>query len=178
MKNMNKLILILSSIFVVTSASVLAGVERLPEYSTVYRKNANPHEDLTKAMKRAKKKNKNILIIVGADWCKWSGTLDNLLDDHDDISKSMYETFEVVRIYYGKNMTKEAKTLLKQLPRFKGTPHFYVLDNKAKLLESLDTGTLERGYGYNRRKVSAWINKYKIETGSHMKSPQSKKDKK
>lgn len=154
--------LLLSLLILLSPLWAESGVDmaKLPSYSTTYNPNANPHKDLEDAMSRATKSGKPILMIVGGDWCKWCGTLDNLIDDRDDIAQSLYGTFEVIRVYKGKRMNKEAKSLLKQLPPFKGTPHFYVLDAKAKLLESFDTTVLERGYGYNRHKVSAWIKKH------------------
>jgi thioredoxin-related protein len=132
-------------------------IEKLPKYSTEYDKKVNPYKSLAVAMKKAKVSNKKILLLVGGNWCKWCGTLDNFLEDNEEIGKSFYGSFEVVRVYYGKGINKEAKSLLKQFPPLKATPHFYILDKNAKLLKSLGSANLERGYGYNRKKVVKFI---------------------
>jgi len=79
------------------------------------------------------------------------------LDDHPKISQKLYDSFEVVRVYYGNGISKEGKSLLAQFPTIAGTPHFFVLDSTAKLLKSYDTSSLERGYSYNKTKVLSWI---------------------
>ena len=132
-------------------------VEKLPIHSSTYDKNRNPHKDLALSMENAKKSGKKILMVVGGEWCKWCGQLDNFLDDHETVAKKFYGSFEVLRVYYGKGISEESKSLLKQFPALKGTPHFYVLDSNAKLLKSIDTARLERGYSYHKKKVFEFI---------------------
>lgn len=136
-------------------------IEDLPSYSTHFDKEANPYKYLEIALKKATREKKKVLLLVGGDWCKWCGELDNFLDDHEEIAKDFYNSFEVVRVYYGKGVNKEGQSLLKQFPVLKGTPHFYVLNNKAKLLKSFATTPLERGFGYNKHKIKAFIKEYR-----------------
>ena len=131
--------------------------EKLPMQSTSYDKKRNPHKDLALSMEKAKKSGKKILMVVGGEWCKWCGQLDNFLDDHEAVAKAFYTSFEVLRVYYGKDISKEGKSLLTQFPAPKGTPHFYLLGSKAKLLKSVDTGALERGYSYHKKKFMKFI---------------------
>ncbi len=129
----------------------------LPKYSTVYNKDSNPHQDLKKALKKAKKANKRVLLIVGGDWCKWCGTLDNFLEDNEPVAKEFYSSFEVVKVYYAKDMNEHSKSLLKQFPKVEETPYFYILDNSAKLIQMQKSSPLERGYSYNKQKVLDFI---------------------
>jgi thioredoxin-related protein len=152
---------ILLIIFATIFLNAEFNIDNLPKYSIEYNPKSNPNIELEKALKVAKQKNKNILLVVGGNWCRWCGTFDNFLDDHPKVAKKFYNSFEVVRVYFGKNMTKETKEFLMQLPPIKGTPHFYILNSNAKLLKSVDTSFLERGYGYNRKKVIKWIDENK-----------------
>jgi thioredoxin-related protein len=137
-------------------------VIKVPKYSTTFDKKSNPHKDLGIAMQKAKVSKKTILLIIGGDWCKWCGEFDNTLDNNNyKLAKELYSSFEVVRVYYGKGTNKQAQSLLKQFPKIPGTPHFYLLDRKAKLLASIKSTSMERGYGYNVRKVEAFIQQYK-----------------
>ena len=145
---------------IILSSSFINGnnfTKKLPNYSLYFDSKVNPHKDLSMAIKKAKKSKKKILMIVGGNWCKWCGTFDNFLDDHEKIAKSFYGSFEVIRVYYGSKINKKGKSLLKQFPPIKGTPHFYILNSNAKLLKSIDTTYLERGYGYNKLKVINFI---------------------
>jgi len=136
-------------------------MKNLPTYSTHYEKQRNPHTDLSSSMQKAEKSGKKILMVVGGEWCKWCGQLDNFLDDHEKVAEMFYGSFEVVRVYYGEGISAEGKSLLTQFPPPKGTPHFYLLDSKAKLLKSIDTGYLERGYSYNKKKFVAFVEENK-----------------
>jgi len=157
--NMQKIVLIIF----LGACSVLYAFEweKLPSYSVQYDKKINPYISLEKALVKVKKSDKKILLMVGGDWCKWCGQFENFLDDHYKIAEDFYTTFEVVRVYYGEGINKEAQSLLKQFPPLKGTPHFYLLDSDAKLLKSIDTGYLERGYSYHTKKVKDFIKGYK-----------------
>jgi len=136
-------------------------VEKRSIQSTSYDKKRNPHADLALSMEKAQLSGKKILMIVGGEWCKWCGQLDNFLDDHERVAEDFYTSFEVLRVYYGKGISAEGESLLTQFPAPKGTPHFYVLDSKAKLLKSIDTAFLERGYSYNKKKFVQFIEQNK-----------------
>ena len=109
---------------------------KLPIQSTTYDTKRNPHADLALSMGKAQVSGNKILLIVGGEWCKWCGQLDNFLDDHERVAEEFYTSFEVIRVYYGKGISEEGKSLLTQFPAPKGTPHFYLLDSKAKLLKA------------------------------------------
>ena len=132
-------------------------INNLPKYSTSYDKKANAYEDLTKTMDKARENNKKILLIAGGDWCKWCGSFDTFLKKNEKVANDFYGSFEVLKVYYGNGMNESSKSLLKQFPVLKGTPHFYILDKNAKLLESIGTAYLEEGSGYNKRKIIEFI---------------------
>jgi thioredoxin-related protein len=133
-------------------------MNNLPKYSTSYDKKANAYENLTKAMDKAKKSNKKILLIAGGAWCKWCGAFDNFFKENEKVANDFYGSFEVLKVYYGNGMNESSKSLFKQFPVLKGTPHFYILDKDAKLLESIGTVYLEEGNGYNKGKIIEFVN--------------------
>ena len=108
------MILLLVFVSVALNAS---DIEKLPNYSTEYDKKVNPYISLATAMQKVKDSDKKILLLVGGDWCKWCGTLDNFLEDKEKIAKSFYDSFEVVRVYstllYFRQKCKATKELRK-----------------------------------------------------------------
>jgi thioredoxin-related protein len=124
--------------------------DKLPRYSTTFDKKANPNKDLTIALKKAKKENKKIFLIVGGNWCKWCGAFDTFLDNNIKIKTKFYTKYEVVRVYYGKDIDQNTKNLLIQFPPLEATPHFYILSYDKKLLVSQKSAVFEKGFGYDK----------------------------
>jgi hypothetical protein len=87
--------------------------------------------------------------------------LDNFLEDNNEIAEAFYTGYRVVKVYYGKEISKEGKSLLSQFPAIKETPHFFILENNAKLLYSIESGPLEKGYSYSKDKFMTFVQKYK-----------------
>jgi thioredoxin-related protein len=134
----------------------------LPMYSLYFNKHTNPHKDLAVALKKAKKENKNILLLVGGNWCPWCRSFDSFLEKNKELEKLFYTSFEVVRVYYGSGISKEGQTLLKQFPNLGETPSIYILDNNAKLLHTQKSSMLELGYSYDKKKLEEFIKKYSL----------------
>jgi len=132
----------------------------LPKYSLIYDINANPNEDLIQALKKAKLEKKRVLIIAGGLWCKWCESLNNFFEENPKLEKDFFSKFEVVKVYYGNGISEKGMKFLRQFPVLKGTPHFYILNDDAKLLHSIDTTYLERGYSYSKVKLEKFITKY------------------
>ena len=140
-------------------------VSTLPSYSTTFDKEVNATDNLKKAITKATKEQKNILLIAGGDWCRWCGTMTNFLEEHPQLQQELYTQFEVLRVYYGKGINLSGKALILKYGKPKGTPHFYVLNNQGELIHSFGTKALERGYGYNKAKFTEFTTKYsKIKT--------------
>ena len=135
-------------------------VATLPSYSTTFDKEENAIANLAKAITKATKEQKNILLVAGGDWCRWCGTMSNFLEEHSKLQKEFYTKFEVVRLYYGKGINPSAKALIKKYGKPKGTPYFYVLNSKGMLLQTYRTKALEQGYGYSKTKFTEFITKY------------------
>jgi thioredoxin-related protein len=153
----------LASMFMLSGCDLLNSVslDKLPKYSQFYDKEANATEDLQKAMEQAVKSNKKILVMLGGDWCKWCGNLDNLLESNEEVTNKFYSSFEVVKVHFGRGMSEGTKNMLKAYPKVTTVPHFFILDKDAKLLVSYSTVALERGDGYNKAKVLEFIETHK-----------------
>lgn len=81
--------------------------------------------------------------------------MNHFLDRETGLANQFNLTFVVVKV----NVSKENKnaTFLKAYPEYLGVPHFYVLDAKGKLLESFNTGLLEKEKSYDEGKFGKFI---------------------
>lgn len=115
----------------------------------------DPFTDLETAVAQAQSKNKNILLIVGGDWCSWCHILETFIGNQPDIQAALAENFIILKINYSEDNLNEA--FLGQYPEAGGYPHFYVLDATGEFLHSQDTVELEASDSYNQKKFMDFL---------------------
>ncbi len=139
-KNIALLILVLSSSHVY--CTVDNGKPDLPAYSKSYDPGRDPFNDLVLATNEAEATNRLVLLIVGGDWCSWCLVLEKYLEKNEEFSIAFYQTFEVVKIFYGTE--NENEFFLSKFPRIKAYPHFFIMDANFGLLGSQNSSSLEK----------------------------------
>ena len=127
----------------------------LPDYSQGYDEQRDPARDLAAATIRAQQEDKQVLLLVGGEWCSWCQEMNRFLDREPALASQFNQTFVVVKVNVSKANKNEP--FLKRYPEYIGVPHFYVLDAKGKLLESVNTGLLEKGKSYDEAKFGKFI---------------------
>lgn len=125
--------------------------QTLPDYSQGYDEQRDPARDLAAASAEGKK----VLLLVGGEWCSWCQEMNHFLDQQPDLAGQLNRTFVVVKVNVSKQNKNES--FLNGYPEYLGVPHFYVLDAKGKLLESFNTGLLEKGDSYDGEKFGKFI---------------------
>ena len=95
------------------------------------------------------------LLLVGGEWCSWCQEMNRFLDREPDLAHQLNRTFVVVKVNVSEQNKNES--FLKAYPEYLGVPHFYVLDARGKLLESFNTGLLEKGKSYDGEKLGKFI---------------------
>jgi thioredoxin-related protein len=118
----------------------------------------NPAQDLKDAIVEAQKSNRRIILDVGGDWCIWCHRIDNFIDSSKDISSELHNHFIVVKVNYSPENTNEK--FLSRYPKIPGYPHLFVLNKKGELIHSQDTGKLEKGKGYSKKKFMAFLKEW------------------
>ncbi len=124
-------------------------------------------KDIDNAIIKAQKLNKRILLDVGGEWCIWCRRLDSLFANNPDLSKFMYDNYEVVKVNYSPENKNEK--VLSHYPKIPGYPHIFILDKNGKLLRSEDTSLLESGKGHDKNKVMAFLKEWAPKKVSSMK---------
>ena len=118
----------------------------------------DPFEDLKLAVEKAKKENKRIILDVGGEWCIWCHRIDNFLHSDKEINDFLQSHYIVVKVNYSRENKNEK--FLSRYPKINGYPHFFVLDSDGTFLHSQDTGELEEGKSYSKRKVMDFLKKW------------------
>ncbi|WP_235663375.1 thioredoxin family protein, partial [Aeromonas caviae] len=107
------------------------------------------------ATAKASAEGKKVLLLVGGEWCSWCQEMNRFLDREPDLAGQLNRTFVVVKVNVSEQNKNES--FLKDYPEYLGVPHFYVLDAKGRLLESFNTGLLEKGKSYDGEKLGKFI---------------------
>jgi thiol:disulfide interchange protein len=124
-----------------------------------YDSTADPFVQLREAQVEAKRDGKRILVIAGGDWCIWCHYLNAFLHDHDEVSVPLDEAFVIVKAYLGDENKNAA--FFATLPEAAGYPHFWVLAEDGRLLQSQNTLPLEDGgKSYDVQRFLAFIDEW------------------
>ena len=143
------------------SASAQTGLKK------VYDEEINQLEQIDKAVAQAKREGKFVICQLGGNWCPWCLKFADYISKDSDITKIINDNFVYIHVNYNPRMAKSkdeavakrAAALMKRLDnagRF-GYPVFIVLDKNGKIIHIQDSGYLEEGEGYNKKKVMSFF---------------------
>lgn len=127
----------------------------------VYDEKADARADVNAALARAKKENRRVLVVWGANWCGWCVKLaDKFAKDPEIRGKLQYE-YDVVKVDVG-NFDKHMDLAASFGAEFKSTgiPFLTVLAADGKALANQETGALELGQEHDPAKVLEFLTKH------------------
>jgi hypothetical protein len=131
-----------------------------------YDPEADAFEQYHEAVARAQTENKLVLVIAGGDWCGWCHRLNKFMKS-TEVSKSMEDTFVVVKVYVGDENFNEF--FFSQLPEARGAPHFWVISPDKHVLISQSTAAFERGKkGYDKTEFLGFVDHWKKHSADHV----------
>jgi thioredoxin-related protein len=111
--------------------------------------------DLEQALVLAQAQRKLVFVDVGGERCSWCHIFDRFVAAHPEVRNALAERYIVLKVNWSPQNRNEK--LLARLPKARGYPHFYVLDDSGKLLASQASGELEAGKDYDEAKVLAFL---------------------
>jgi thiol:disulfide interchange protein len=131
-----------------------------PRYIPVtrYDPKRNPSADLAKALAEAKRTGRNVLLVVGGDWCGWCQVMDKFFAGHADVRTLRERNFVTLKI----NMSpqNENRAFLSRYPKIPGYPYLFVLGTDGKLLHPQRANEFEDGDTYNVPRFARFLAAY------------------
>ncbi|MEY1640056.1 thioredoxin family protein [Tenuifilum osseticum] len=119
----------------------------------IYNPNADAKAEIAAAINKAKQENKHVFIQIGGNWCPWCVKLHNFMNADSTISEILTKNYVVVKVNYSKeNKNLDVLEKLEKPQRF-GFPVLVILNSNGNRIHTQDSGLLESGDGYDRRKV-------------------------
>ena len=122
-----------------------AGV-RAADLPTTFDPARNAARDVEKALALAKAQGKRLIVDVGGEWCTWCHILDRFVAEKAEVDAQ----FVWLKVNYSKQ--NENVAVLSRWPKVAGYPHLFVLDSSGTIVLSQDTGLLESGRTYDKRR--------------------------
>ncbi|WP_437918466.1 thioredoxin family protein [Sphingobacterium sp. LRF_L2] len=137
-------------------------VKELEHLDKPYDPLANAQSDIDSLVALAKIQKKNIVIQAGGNWCIWCLRFNNFIHEDVAIGNFLDKHF----LYYHLNYSKENKNeavFSRYAPEGAklGYPFFIVLDGTGKVIAVRESGSLESGDSYDRKKILSLFNEYK-----------------
>jgi len=124
----------------------------------IYDERRDPEADLRTAKAEARGARKNILLVVGGNWCSWCLRLDRFVRETPEVAEPWNRAF--VTVHVNMSSENENKAFLGRYPEIEGYPHLFVLDAAGQLLHSQETGALEQGRSYSVSKVKRFVERW------------------
>jgi thiol:disulfide interchange protein len=120
--------------------------------------------DVADAVAAAKASGRRVLVDVGGEWCIWCHRLDAFFA-HDDEARALRDR-HYVQVKVNWSPENHNTAVLSRWPAIDGYPHYFVLDGDGALVRSQSTDALEKGHGYDRAKVMAFLARYAAPAGA------------
>jgi thioredoxin-related protein len=136
--------------------------------TSIYDKTADATVQVAKAVERAKRDNKRILLMFGGDWCGWCHKLHDLFKNDREVAQLLYNEYVLVTV---DTVAPNAQPLLEtcknalskeESKRPFGYPFLAVLDSDKKLVTPQQTDVLEEGDHHDPKKVADFLTKWKV----------------
>jgi thiol:disulfide interchange protein len=114
--------------------------------------------DVAYAQALAKSQGKRVIVDVGGEWCVWCHIMDRFIAANPDVRALIDTHYVWLKVNFSKE--NENAALLGRWPKVEGYPHLFVLDAGGNVLHSQDTGKLEAGKSYDKRKFLDMLRKW------------------
>lgn len=145
---------------IIISLILLSNINLIAQGVHIYNPSADAKADIQKAVKEAKTEGKHVFLQIGGNWCPWCVKFHHFVDSDPEIKSFVDQNFVVVNVNY----SKENKNLavMKELgfPQRFGFPVFVVLNGDGQNIHIQNSGYLEEGGGYSKKKVLTFFKQW------------------
>ena len=146
----------MSRCFLILLSAALVSVAPAQKPAT-YDEAANAHELIDTALTKARRDDKRVMVVFGANWCGWCHKLADAFKRRE-LRRPLRDDYEVVKVDIGKwdknlDLVKKYEADIKQ----HGVPFITVLDSKGEVVKNQPTTPLEEGKEHSTEKLLAFL---------------------
>ena len=130
--------------------------------SQVYDESLDGMKQIQEAVAKAKKENKNVLIQVGGEWCKYCIKLHDWIDNDVFVKSTVDKYYEYINVNYSNgNKNEEAMEFLRWPQRFP-FPTLYIVSKDGVLLHTQKIEPLTTKDEYDRNKFVTFLKEWSV----------------
>lgn len=137
-----------------------ANKKLLPLYSQVYDDKRDPFKDASAALNLAKQSNRQVLLLIGGNWCPWCAQMQTFIDNNPDIYHALHSQYVLLKINVSDS--NENSDFMASLPPVLGYPHMYVSTAQGKMILSKDTAELLENNQYSKSLWLTFLDKWSV----------------
>ena len=157
---------------------LLLSITTIKSYSQdtipLYHPEADAITEVRVAVDKASSEHKNILLMVGGNWCRWCRMFDKMVKTNPQVDSTLKANFIFEHINFSKeNRNLELMTQWDFPQRF-GFPVFVVLNERGHHIHTQNSAYLEQGEGYDPAHVMEFFKQW----GQAAMNPELYKEKK
>lgn len=124
----------------------------------LYNPEANVIEDYTKSIMKANESGKNIMLMVGGNWCKWCYRFNDFVKKNHELDSMLNANFVTLHVNYSKENKNLPFLETLSYPQRFGFPVFVVMNGMGERLHTQSSWYLEDGKeSYDAEKVKAFF---------------------
>jgi thioredoxin-related protein len=123
----------------------------------LYNPGANAEKDITEALKKARLENKHVFIQAGGNWCYWCLEFNRFTKAEKQVDSLLHSDYVVYHLNYSPENKNVALFTKYGFPQRFGFPVFIILDVNGNRIHTQNSGYLEQGKSYNKRKVIEFL---------------------
>jgi thiol:disulfide interchange protein len=123
----------------------------------LYNPFANAEKEVAVALAKAKKKKKHVLLQIGGNWCVWCYRFNSFVQMDTELKNLLDNNYILYHLNYSKENTNAAMMKKLGFPQRFGFPVLVVLDADGIRIHTQDSSLLEKGNGYDKDKVKAFL---------------------
>ncbi len=120
---------------------------------SLYHPLENAKKEITEAIKKAKQEKKHVLVQAGGNWCSWCIEFNRVTTTDKQMDSALHADY----IIYHLNWSPQNKNyeIFKKygFPLRFGFPVFLILDGNGTLIHTQNSGYLEEGKSYSKKKI-------------------------
>jgi len=126
----------------------------------LYNPAANATKDISELLKKAKERNKHLLIQAGGNWCGWCIEFNRFTTQDSQIDSMLKADYLIYHLNYSPENKNTALMAKYGYPQRFGFPVFLILDGNGNRLHTQNSVYLEQGRTYSKQKVLEFLDQW------------------
>ena len=143
------------------------------ETFNLYHADTDAKSDVTIAVKKAAVEHKQVLLMIGGNWCRWCKMFDKFQHSNTSVDSALNANYVFQHVNFSKENKNTALLTELAFPQRFGFPVFVVLNEKGERIHTQNSSYLEQGEGYSAEKVIEFLDQWSVKA----LSPDSYKEK-